>query len=271
MPAIAKRRNVIGYFKIQNMKLCAYCNKEGKLTKEHIWPKCLLNRMPELEAKYVDSIKKFVPSELVISDVCAECNNKKLSLLDSYLCQLYDVYFKFYVETKQEFTFEYNYDLLIRSLLKITYNSSRTVQNDVNDFIKFREYIIDGGKIYENIVVKLDIVTPSIVDGVKVYPKSARCGKVDVGIKLDNFILRIISINSFYFYIIISKDEFIEGNSLNEFHEVFSRVPGTIVHPYRQTTLINKFSDSNTYSAHIDWILKSENNFKDYIDKKNNR
>lgn len=252
------------------MKLCSYCNKQGKLTKEHIWPKCLINRMPELEANYLDSIKKFVSSDLVVSDVCAECNNTKLSVLDSYLCKLYDSYFNTYRETKQVFIFEYDYELLLRCLLKITYNSSRTIQKNENYFIKFRNFILNGGEVFENIVIKLDIITPSIIDGVNVYPKSARCGPIDVGFKTDNFILRMISINSFYFYILILKKEFIEGNSLSECQEILSRVPGTIVHPYRRDTLLNKFSDANTYSVHIDFVLKSENDFNNYVDKKNN-
>lgn len=251
------------------MKKFAYCNKEKKLTKEHIWPKCIINRMPELEAKYLDSQKIFIPTELVISDVCSDCNNIKLSVLDSYLCRLYDEYFKIYIENKKDFIFEYDYELLLRSLLKITYNSSRTVKKDENDFTKYRKFILNGGENYENILIKLDIILPSIIDGLKVYPKSARCGSIDIGVNSDNFILRMISINSYYFFIIISKNEFIYSDSLSEYKEIFSRVPGTIIHPYRQSIEINKFSDLNTYSAHIDFIMKSQNDFKHYIDKKN--
>lgn len=250
------------------MKKCSYCNKEKKLTKEHIWPKCIINRMPELEAKYLDSQKMFTSSELVIRDVCADCNNKKLSALDSYFCQLFDKYFKLYVENENEFTFEYEYELLLRTLLKITYNSSRTAQKNENDFSKYAEFILEGGKNYENIVIKLDIVLPSIINNVTVYPKSARCGLIDVGINSDDFLLRMVSINSFYFYILVSKNDFIKDTSVDEFQKIFNRIPGTIIHPYRESITIKTFSGLNTYDIHIDFIERSQNGFDKYIDKK---
>lgn len=247
------------------MKKCAYCDEKRKTTKEHIWPKCIINRMPELEAKYVSSQKKFVSSELTISDVCAECNNTKLSSLDAYLCQLYDQYFKTYIEEKQMFVFEYDYELLLRSLLKITYNSSRTVNKLENIFAKYRKFIKDGGENVENITINLDIVLPSTYDGKKIYPKSARCGSLNIGIASDSFILRVISINSFYFYIMISKDEKVNKT---DFFEVFNRIPGTNIHPYSTKTEVNQSSNSNTYDSHIDFIVNTKDSFEEYIDGK---
>jgi hypothetical protein len=252
------------------MKKCSYCDKEKKLTKEHIWPKCIINKMPELEAKYLDSHKIFTASDLVISDVCADCNNKKLSVLDSYLCKLFDKYFNLYIENEKEFIFEYDYELLLRTLLKITYNSSRTVKRTENDFSKFAGFILEGGKSYENIVIKLDIVLPSVIDGVALYPKSARCGFLDVGLTSDNFLLRMVSINSFYFYVLISKNEVIPDSSVDEFQKIFNRIPGTIIHPYQENITIRKFSGLNTYDLHIDFMEKTQNHFEKYIDKKNN-
>ncbi len=250
------------------MKMCSYCNKKKKLTKEHIWPKCIINRMPELEAKYLDSQKIFTSSELVISDVCADCNNGKLSILDSYLCQLFDKYFNLYIEKEKELTFEYDYELLLRTLLKITYNSSRTVTKKQNYFSRYADFILEGGKNYENIVVKLDLVLPSIINDAKVYPKSARCGIINVGIASDNIILRAVSINSFYFYLVMSKAEFIKEANIDEFQEIFNRIPGVIVHPYRKDITISKFSGLDTYDTHIDFVQHSQDSFQKYIDKK---
>ncbi len=226
--------------------------------------------MPELEAKYLDGQKLFTPSELVIGDVCAECNNKKLSVLDSYICNLFDKYFNLYVESQNELIFEYDYELLLRSLLKITYNSSRTVKKHENDFLKYAGFILEGGKKYESIVIKLDIVLPSIIDNVTVYPKSARCGLIDVGLNSDNFILRMVSINSYYFYLFISKNELMSQTSVDEFQNIFNRVPGTIIHPYQDNITMSKFSGLNTYDTHINFIEKTKNYFETYIGKKNN-
>lgn len=238
------------------MRKCSYCDKEEKLTKEHIWPKCIVNRMPELEMKYLDIKQIVINSELIISDVCSDCNNNKLSVLDNYICSVYDRYFKYYQEKKKSFLFEYNYELLLRSLLKITYNSSRTVNKKDNEFKKYRKFIINGNEEYENIVIKLDIVTPSIINGKKVFPKSARCGTIDIGLKTDNFIIRMISINSFYFYILFSKHEFIQNEIVPEFREVFERIPGTIIHPYREKSIINQFSTEDTYTTHREFVAR---------------
>lgn len=249
---------------------CAYCNQDKKLTREHIWPKCIINRMPELGLKFVDSKKIVIGSELVISDVCSECNNKYLSPLDSYICSLYDKYFINFVEEKKPFIFEYTYDLLLRAILKITFNSSRTVTRIDNEFEKFKNYILYGNENLENVIVKLDIVTPSLLDGERVYPKSARCGTVKIDAENNNFILRMISINSFYFYIIISKEEYITEDLVEkEYWKIFNSIPGTVIHPYREKTLVNQFSTEDTYSIHYDHLTSNNEYYEKYLNKNN--
>ena len=249
---------------------CAYCNLERKLTKEHIWPKCIINRMPYSGLKFLNSKKIVTGSELVISDVCSECNNKLLSPLDSYLCLLFDKYFINFIEEKKTFIFEYNYDLLLRALLKITFNSSRTVTRIDNDFEKFRNYILYGNEIHENIIIKLDIVTPTLMNGEKYYPKSARCGTVNIKEKSDNYFLRVLSINSFYFYIIIARDDYITGElAEKEYWDVFNNIPGTILHPYREKILVNQFSSEDTYSIHHDHLTTNHEYYEKYLNKNN--
>jgi hypothetical protein len=250
---------------------CAYCNLDKKLTKEHIWPKCIITRMPELSLKFLDSKKIVTGSELVISDVCAECNNKYLSPLDSYLCSLYDKYFINYFEEKTPFIFEYNYDLLLRTILKITFNSSRTVSRLDNEFEKFRNYILYGGENREDVIIKLDIVTPTLINGERIYPKSARCGKIKIEAENNNFILRMISINSFYFYVILSKDVYItEEVAEKEYWQIFNSIPGTIIHPNREKILVDQFSTEDTYSIHHDHLTSNNEYYEEYL-KKNNR
>lgn len=239
------------------MKKCAYCDTKTKLTKEHIWPKCMITRMPELTFRYIGSQDKFVTSELVISDVCSKCNNEKLSKLDSYFCSLYDKYFKDFHEEKKKFIFEYEYDLLLRSLLKIIFNSSRTINSEDNYFEKFKRFIIDGNETWENVIITLDIITPWIRDGEKIYPKSMRCGILDIGIKNENFIIGAISVNSFYFYILISKEKTLSETLAEELNNIFNRIPGSIIHPYRTQSLISNFSTQNSYDAHVDFVMNT--------------
>lgn len=224
--------------------------------------------MPELEIKYLKSKEIFFFAEMVISDVCAECNNTKLSELDSYFCSLYDSYFKEYHEEKKPFTFSYDYDLLLRSLLKITYNSSRTITRENNFLEKFKNLILNGGENSESIIIKLDIITPTILAEGKFYPKSARCGKFDVGIKTDNFHLRVISVNSFYFYILISNDDYIPENIFPELQSLIQRIPGTIIHPYKNSTFIENFSKDSAYGSHLNFITTSAEAYNKSIENK---
>jgi len=237
-------------------RLCAYCQKDKKLTKEHIWQKCIIKRMPELELKFLDSRKLVTNSELVITDVCSDCNNNKLSPLDSYFCELYDKYFFKYIEDKSNLKFKYNYNLLLRSLLKITYNSSRTKSRINNDFTKYKDFILTGNENREDVIVKIDIITPSIINNKIIYPKSARCGTIKIGVKSENFILRMISVNSYYFYMIISKEVDIKSEIIrNEFFEIFNSVPGTVIEPGKEEIELKGFSNRDTlyiHKPHID-------------------
>jgi hypothetical protein len=249
-------------------RICAYCQKNSKLTREHIWPSCLISRMPELQVNYLGNKHVLMAGDLVVADVCADCNNKKLSALDAYFCSLYDQYFKNFKEDLTPFTFTYDYDMLLRSLLKITYNSSRTVTRESNDFEKYREYILKGDEIHPEILVKLDIVQPTIIDGRKFYPSSARCGAIQLSGPMPNFLVRFIAVNSFYFYIILSKSAVLKNDMEEEFYRIFDNLQGTIVHPYRQEVIVDTFSDIDAQGSHLDLLANTHDIYLAYKDKK---
>ena len=74
--------------------------------------------------------KKVFGADLIVKDVCARCNNGALSALDTYACKLYDSYFSKTVERNEHVDFRYDHDQLLRWLLKVSYNSSRTTHVD---------------------------------------------------------------------------------------------------------------------------------------------
>lgn len=127
---------------------CAFCGPtDEKRTKEHLWPASLHRRVVALldggEQKFwLARLDKALPNEPTIRDVCAVCNNGELSKLDNYICEAFDRYFGVIRERGEEVTLEYDYHLLKRWLLKMSYNSARISCSDVPVFQPLIPYIM---------------------------------------------------------------------------------------------------------------------------------
>ncbi|MCQ2005695.1 hypothetical protein [Rhizobium sp. NRK18] len=127
---------------------CAFCGSTDlKRTKEHLWPASLHRRTVALqdgiEQKFwLASLDKALSNEPIIRDVCAVCNNGELSKLDNYICTAFDHHFSIIRERGEEVILEYDYHLLKRWLLKISYNSARINKSDVPVFEPLIPYIM---------------------------------------------------------------------------------------------------------------------------------
>lgn len=131
--------------------ICEYCNKEKQATKEHIIPKGIIDLFPECELSY-SGFDKAYKGEATIKDVCSDCNNGQLSKLDEYGKEFVETYFINSYEKDDEIDIEYDYNRLIRWLLKIVYNNERSYHGEVEWFKKNIDYILDGGNLkYGNI------------------------------------------------------------------------------------------------------------------------
>ena len=221
-------------------KSCAYCNVDGTMTKEHIWSKALIDRWESELNTYNPKTKKFYKGEAVIKDVCANCNNVTLSKLDKYLAEMYDNQFKNHVQRGNGVVFEYSYDLLLRSLLKISFNSCRMMGDDMRALAahqKVKGYILGKDKRPKGFSIRLQIVTPAIVineKGVReddVSHDVMRCTKIAFtgtkkvafnGTQTDKFRVRMIAIKSFLFYLIIPINRYTKEEK-NRFIEEFKK------------------------------------------------
>lgn len=131
--------------------ICAYCNKEKQATKEHIIPKGIIDLFPECNLSY-SGFDKVHGGEATIKDVCSECNNGQLSKLDKYGKEFVETYFINNYNKGDKVDVDYDYNRLIRWLLKIIYNNERSYHRDVEWFKKNIDYILDGGNLqYGNI------------------------------------------------------------------------------------------------------------------------
>lgn len=224
-------------------KRCAYCKECQPLTKEHIWPNGFIKRFGSDGLTYNKKVNRFFKSDPVIKDVCASCNSVKLSSLDTYLCELYDSFFHTVIAPGKSASLEYNYEKLLRGLLKVSFNSVRT-QYEGNGKIsaheKFSSYILDGGYKPNDVQLRLLIVTSSTMyipeQGftAQLKPDFFRCTDINYDGPLRNrFIVRAVIIKSYWFYIVISKrrEDKAKWNRFNRGFESWLVQPGQILRP----------------------------------------
>ena len=164
-------------------------------------------------ALYNKKIDKLVYSDPVIKDVCAKCNNELLSPLDLYLSEIYDSYLYQSLKPGDSTSIEFDFEMLSRALLKISYNSCRALANDdiIKAHDKFKDYILKGGYL-SGFHLRLIVVTSAkIIAGGELLDQmfpvtQLRCADIAYDGDLSHrFIVRLIAINSFWFYLIISK------------------------------------------------------------------
>lgn len=207
---------------------CAYCGSSGNLTKEHIWPKCIIEYYKGNLTNYRSDIDREFGGDATVKNVCSKCNNEVLSKLDKYLCSIYNEKISEVVEHGNPTTLEYNYNMLSRALLKISYNSSRTISGNNPEgrtsakdkemikeskrtLRKIRDYILGERGCLPNLVIKLMIVTDSEIEyeagGREIMePLIFRTGEMKYEGNLSHrFAKRIVAIKSYWFYIFYPK------------------------------------------------------------------
>lgn len=204
------------------MKTCAYCGGKGPFTREHILPKYLYKRTPEYQMQYLRAAPdKLVGGEPTIRDVCARCNNGVLSELDAYACQLYDRYFKDFVNANDSIRFHYDFDRLARWLLKVAYNSARAHESDDGTFSACARYVLEGAPRPKGLTLLVQLVIPHKVqedkrhllppemkDAQELFPERHRISRVARFSEHDPRLsaARMISIESYHFFIFAAPD-----------------------------------------------------------------
>lgn len=251
------------------LRKCAYCGKEKKLTKEHIWPKCIIKRVPSYNVRYSEKAGKFFEAELTISDVCEDCNNGVLSQLDNYICEMYDMYFQHFARKGDSVTFNYDFDKLSRWLLKISYNTARTTGVDSKLLETYVPYILGTGECPEDTFsVRVELVVPFQVGDIQnnsvnlkeLVPASVRSCRIEFqGADITWCTLRMVAINSFYFWLVFTpRDVIVDQREINS---IISQLPNHILYPDSSSVVLHTGS-KNTAQAHIDWLERKRREFE---------
>lgn len=118
------------------MLICAYCGKEARGTKEHIISRSVLDLFPECFVT-VDNVRnKIYESDPMVRDVCDECNNNRITYIDSYAKSIIEKYFLKKFEMDSVLSFEYDYVMIQKMLVKYAFNDSRSRKYDISFFDK---------------------------------------------------------------------------------------------------------------------------------------
>ena len=110
------------------MPRCSYCTREGVMTREHVIPAFIyaLGKRGGGITGWNLSAEKMTGGELKVKDVCAYCNNGVLSDLDAYA---QSVLARAGLTAEQfepdEVVMRYDFDLLLRWIMKVSFNSAR--------------------------------------------------------------------------------------------------------------------------------------------------
>lgn len=202
--------------------VCAYCKKQESPTREHLWPTSLHSRLVAANGKnenafWLARLKKFLVNEPVIKDVCEYCNNVTLSQLDAYICDLFDSTLVHMPNRGDIVTFKYDYHLLKRWLLKMSFNSARiNKSHDHFALERMLPYIMGQDEKlgrYVQVFVQLsypeEVPEQDIADGAKpvepplmFYPTIHRGGHMFFRLPgIGQKVLRTVHLRSFSFFL----------------------------------------------------------------------
>lgn len=235
-------------------RTCAYCGMQRRLTKEHIWPKSIIRRVGK-RASYNPKAGKFFWTDMVITDVCEQCNNGPLSTLDAYGAELYDHYFGSYYLGSKPVEFACDFQRFAKWLLKLSFNAARANGSDYPRLSKYAPYLIDPvARLPDDFTIAADLVLPGAIDpkSEPLLPGSNRICRIDFTKPIDDWCtVRLVAINSYYFWILIQD---VPDSQVNLSHAkaVLARIPGTAI--ARSGVPVSlKSSGADVFNMHKDW------------------
>lgn len=114
--------------------ICAYCGKEAKGTKEHIISSGILGLFPECFATIDGERNVIHQGDPMVKDVCADCNNNRISYIDSYAKAIIEKYFMEKYKKDDVLTFEYDLALIQKMCLKYAFNDLRSRKKNTDFF-----------------------------------------------------------------------------------------------------------------------------------------
>lgn len=128
--------------------ICAYCGKKAKGTKEHIISSGVLGLFPECFVTIDEERNRVYQKDPMVKDVCADCNNNKISYIDSYAKKIVELYFMTKYNKNDTLEFKYDYSLIQKMCLKYAFNDLRSRKKSVDFFDdEIKKFILNENKV----------------------------------------------------------------------------------------------------------------------------
>lgn len=245
------------------------------MTKEHVWPDCFLKPRKDITARFSFKNKKVHGEDYVVKDVCDECNGIILSDLDSYFCELHDLYFSKIVGPTDEVFFEFDFDRLSRVLLKIAYNSSRGGITDPAVLASTAPFIIGKESSPNGLIVLLEIVSSATVLAIndkeithkEIPPLAYRSALTKLLTPNGNKVLsRLVAVNSYYFYLFIPNQRLTDTEIKSIRKEALGTLRGAVcLNGKRHVKIV--MSRKDDIGTLIPQIISGLNQYKEFFSK----
>jgi hypothetical protein len=215
---------------------CAYCGIPSTLTKEHLLPDCISKHWDKDVETNVSTggSQRIVTSDPKIGDVCAHCNNVLLSKLDDYVCGLYEEHFAHMVRPGNRIVLNFDFDQLLRWLLKTCFNVARA-RRWSTPLEQARGYILGKDTNRPACRLFLQLITPTKVkrgeikdfpEATEVPPILHRLAPVDVSSMPGLEAAFLLSLNSYYFYVLLENPDISKKIRLKSFNSIIRDAPG---------------------------------------------
>jgi hypothetical protein len=265
------------------LQSCAYCGEFAELTREHVVPNFIYKKNPLGKFGYHPRADTFVTYEAQIKDVCARCNNDRLSVLDKYLKTIYeDNNIDTLITDERTVTFRYDFDILCRALLKLTYNCLRFKGSDTAWLKPLSDYVLYGVDYPRYVGMRLGVeivrchkITEEereFLDGeaktwTHLPPHVIRFGQLGVQ-GADQLLIRYVFLKNYYFYII----EFLcitgKRSIRAALNLLSSALPDLVFLNVEKKAVAIKVSNTDTLDRYLDTAMALTDKWSAYVAKK---
>jgi hypothetical protein len=146
------------------------------LTREHLVPRFVYSTDIAENSEWFSERypQKIHRSETVIKDVCAKCNNGALAALDGFGQRLISAVLPRAVFAGDTVQLSCDFNMLLRWVLKICYNSARIHKADIEILSRFAPYILGNTPAPEGVRLAVFAIAPTVYSGARGHITATR-------------------------------------------------------------------------------------------------